>query len=1043
MSEAAAGACPGTDDNQLDLPLNLKERAQWMLHRLTPGQGICNLADALAVDRQLRWWPLQEALNHLLRRHRALRGTLRLSGATPRKFYLPEDTEFPFETRAATEDTVDDVLADVAAMPFDLDGAPLVRACLVMTPTGSVLCLVLHHLVGDHISFTVVLDELATLYDTYAAGAAVPERLVGPAPILVEGDPDPAVVDYWVQHLRGADPARMALAGARTIPGRPTFAGGIVDHMLSAEADAAVAALRRRTRLTANIVLLTAYFALLAKHGAGPDLVVGVPVNGRRAAHRDAVGFHVNTLPIRVHVDPAVDMAEFSRRVSGAFLLGLENSAASFEAVQFRLDARSGDWRAPLFRHMFNFRPIVDSPKVGDDSLRPRELRCTTSRLDVELEVRQRPSGTQILARFSTEVHDENEIATLLRRFDALLVAMADAPADTPVGQVAGWTAEDERLVADLNNTANTEPASRRPVGTVLDWIIQRAVESPDATAISAGGPGAAELSYAGLTAWAGQIASSLRRSGVQPGNVVGVHAGRGAELAAAVLGVWGAGAAYLVLDPQHPVARLGDQLQDAAVHVLLSAGPVADELTFGRTCLDISAIRGTTPTPEPTGGPGWSGDAVAYVCYTSGSTGRPKGVEVTHDSLANLIAHFVAALPITADDRMLWLTTYSFDISALELFGPLAAGAAVIVADDEIRLRPSALVDLAEAAGVTMMQATPTTWRFLADKLTGRLPGITALTGGEAISSRLAERLLADGRSVLNVYGPTETTIWSTSARLSSPVPEPVPIGRPITATAVHVLDRLGNPAPPGVPGELCIGGAGVARGYRGRPELTAMQFRDDPRLGRYYRTGDLVRLGFDGLEFLGRLDRQVKVRGHRIELTEVERILGEDPDVKDVVVTVEADRSGEALLAAAIRSDLSGEAARALVERLAAAAATRLPAASAPARYTVVDAFPLTGNGKVDHRALAARMDGGEGTDALPEDQLVATLVLAWRAVLGSERLGADANFFLCGGHSLLAAQLAARLSATLGRPLDFDAIFLAPTPHRLAERLRRDEP
>jgi amino acid adenylation domain-containing protein len=1017
-----------------DLPLTLKEQAQWRLHRLTPGKGICNLGMALKVDYKLRWWPLQETLNHLLRRHQALRGTLRMRGSVPRKFYLREDIEFPLSTVAATDEELPAALAEAAAAPFDIDGGLLVRARLVLTPAGSAACIVLHHIVADYTSFNVLLAEFAELYQAYADAAPVPPGLDGPAPTLIETDPEPETVAYWTDHLAGVDAAAMSLSGARPIQGLPTFAGAIVNYAFSPEANAAVQTLRARTRMTVNIVLLTAFFATLARHGAGPDLVVGVPVNGRKAAFRDVVGFHASTLPIRVDVDPRIGVGELTERVSRAFLLGLEHATASFEAVQFDLDNRSADWRTPLFRHLFNFRPVEELPSAGGSKVLGSDVRRGTSRLDVELEVWPFQAGIEVFARYSEEVHDREQVESLLRHFDQLLVEFAAAAGDTPIGELTGWSAADRALADQLNATSRAWPA-----GTVLTAIRAAAANRPDSIAIRSAGAAVPGLSYADLLMWAASVAAELRNAGVRPTDVVGIYASRGAELAAAVLGAWSVGAAYLALDPAHPVIRLADELDDSGVAVILAADEIPAELAAGRATRDLGKLRGAGPA-QPDIDPA-DGD-IAYVSYTSGSTGRPKGCEVTHGNLANVIQHFAEETGIAAASRMLWLTTYSFDISALELLMPLTVGGTVVVAADEDRLSPARLIGLAEAEGVTIMQATPTTWRFMAGQLRGRLPGLVVLTGGEEITGSLAGQLLADDRTVLNVYGPTETTIWSTCARLNSPVGERVPIGRPIANTTVYVMDGSGYPVPPGVAGELCIGGRGVARGYRNAPELTSVKFRDDAVRGRYYRTGDLVRLTSGGLEFLGRIDRQVKVRGHRVELAEVEAVLAENPDVRAAVVLSTTDSAGDALLVAAVQSALTGPAARDLPERLRARAARRLPAALVPARYTVLPSFPVTGNNKVDQRGLLALLSAETGLEELPDDELLATLVLAWRSVLGADGLGADANFFLCGGHSLLAARLAAYIGDRMGTEVGFEAIFTAPTPRKLAELLRQQE-
>ena len=1026
-----------------DLPLSRKEQAQWLLHRLAPERGICNLGVALRTDVQLRWWPLQESLDHLLRRHPALRSTLRLSGASARKVCLADDVEFPLAVESAGDADVEELVVDLVSRSFDIDGGLLVRAHLVLLPTGSVLCLVMHHIVADYTSFTVLIREFTALYEAYAAGGSAPVELAGPVPVYDEPPPSPETTRYWTRNLAGVDPARMALATARPIVGRPTFAGDLVKHRLSTAADAALEVLRRRAGLTVNLVMLAAYFLLLARHGAGPDLVVGVPVNARRGSGKDAVGFHANTMPIRVHVDPSADVTELLSRVSRAFLVGLENAGASFETVQLDLGNHSADWRAPLFRHMFNFRSQrASTPLLAGKPITAMDIRLKVCRLDVEWEVWRSSDGaegTTITARFSTEAHDEADIVRLLQRYDALLVDLADTAPGTPVGHVSGLTVQDRNALARLNDTARDWPAD-----TTLDLVNAAGAGTPDASAVLSLTSEYPQWTYRDVLDAAGNVAAGLRAEGVRPHAVVALHAYRGPLLAAAVLGTWLAGAAYLPLDPAHPRARSLAQLEDAGVRVVLSDAP-ADDLGEGRMVLALADLARESARPFPAARP--EPDDVAYVIYTSGSTGRPKGVEVTHANLANLIRHFADALDVRELDRMLWLTTFTFDVSALELLMPLALGASVVVAPDALRMRPRPLLDVVEAVGVTIMQATPTVWRYLAPEFAGRLAGVRLLTGGEATTPTLARALAAGGRRVYNVYGPTETTIWSTMAPLiESDFAEetPVPIGLPIANTTVRIVDDAGFPVPPGVPGQLCIGGRGVARGYRNQPDRTAERFGPFPWSAgeRYYRTGDLAVLGSDGLRFLGRDDRQVKVRGHRIELGEVESVLEAHPDVAAAAVAVIDGPDGHAVLAAAIRlapglSDSDRE-----VRILRDYAATRLPAAAVPSRIEFVERFPLTGNGKIDNGALARLMSSRTPSAELPADPVLRGLVLAWRLVLGRDALGPDSDFFASGGHSLLSITLAERVQADLGIPLTFEDVFTWPTPRQVADATCRGD-
>jgi amino acid adenylation domain-containing protein len=1014
-----------TDADAAEMSSTSKELSQWMLHQLNPERGVCNIGFAVRVETTLRWWPARAALNHLVRRHPALRTRVRFTGTELRKRYLPADeVDLDLKTHAGTEETLSEQVSSLVARRMDLTDGLFVAAHLILLPGASVLCVALHHLIADVGSIQVMLREFVELYDVYAANQEVPAHLRDEVPPHNERTPDADTMRYWTEHLAGLEADRQGTANARPVPSRPTFAGDCADHTFGRDAVAAVAQLRARTRATDNIVLLAAYYLLLAKHGAGPDLAVGVPVTTRRtpAAER-AVGYHVNTLPVRVRVDPDADFDTLVASVRAAFLGGLEHAEASFEAMRDALPTRSAQWRVPLFRHQINFRPTeLSGMTVAGKPLRIINSHPQVSRLDVELVVWVGAAGIDLTAQYSTEVYDQAAVAAMLARYEALLVAAAAAPG-VPVGELDLTSGADRALAASVNETRRELPAD-----TVADLIAEQARRTPDAPAVD-------DWSYRRLLGTAETVREELRQAGVRPGDLVALHASRGAPLAAAVLGTWAAGAAYLALDPAHPVERLRYQLDDAGVAVVLADGAPPAECAAGRTVIALDGLA-----PADTAAPAEPAPAGrAYVLYTSGSTGRPKGVEVGHAALANLIRHFADDLAVTPADRVLWSTTFSFDISALELLAPLAVGARVVVAPADAHLDPAALAKAVLDGGITVAQATPTAWRRLAPLLAGKLAGARLLCGGEEVGAPVAEELLATGARVLNVYGPTEATIWSTAEELRSPVPERVPIGRPIANTTVHVLDESGRPVPPDVPGELYLGGTGLAMGYLGDAERTARSFPDHPRFGRLYRTGDLVRQLPDGrLEFRGRVDRQAKIRGHRVELGEIEATIERLDLVRAAAVCTVPDRAGDTGIACAVQ--VAGDAPADLAERLREHAARWLPAAAVPGRFLVVDGFPTTANGKVDHRALADvfAVRAPAAPERLPDEPRLRTLVELWREVLDDATLGAGANFFLSGGHSLAAVELAERVTAVFGTDTHFIDVFEAPTPTLLAERL-----
>ncbi|GAA1369371.1 non-ribosomal peptide synthetase [Catellatospora chokoriensis] len=1018
-------------DQFTEEPVSDRERALWMLHRLAKGRGLCNVGFGLRVDGPLRWWPLQEALDQLVRRHQGLRVTFVGDGVRLHRRCAPADgAHLRLETATCTEDGLDELVTEFVGTPLDVAAGPLIRVKLVALPTGSVICFVAHHLVADWTTALSVLREVSRLYDAFAAGRELPPDLRGAAHEARSAAPAEEDLHYWAEHLAGVDASRMSLAGARPLPSPPTLAGDRVDRDLAPVADA-VARLRVRTRSSDNIVLLAAYCALLARHGAGPDLVVGVPVSARRSDTADAFGYHVSTLPLRVRVELERGFDDLVAQVRSAFLNGLEHSAASFESVQPHLGLGSGDWRTPLFRHAFNFRPLTPSdeqPSMGGLPARQIDAGHGLSRLDFDMIVFAGPQSLQLTAVFSTEAHDRSEVEALVDRFARLLAAL-DADPAASLGAVDLATDADRRAVAALNGAVG--PPVDGAVPTVPELIFEQGRRSPDAIAVG-------DWTYRQLLERAAAIAATLGKHGVGPGNVVAIHLDRGPELAAAALGVWTIGAGYLPLDPAHPVARGTHQLNDGGVRVLISQQPLPEQWAAGRIVL---APEGTARPVAPVTGP------LAYLIYTSGSTGAPKGVEVGHAGLANVVRHFADLLDAGPEDRFLWLTTASFDISALEIFLPLSVGARAVAVSDRVRLSARELAAVFEAEQVTIAQATPTTWRFLAPELGDRLRGVRVLCGGEALTLALAERLLDAGCRLFNVYGPTETTIWSTSAELRQPLPDQIPIGRPIANTTVSVRDAAHRPLPPGVPGELCLGGTGLAIGYRGDGARTAERFRTDDSQGRYYRTGDEVALTADGeLRYLGRLDRQLKIRGQRIEPAEVESVFESHPEVAAAAAFAQTDAAGEMALTIAVRPAASlaeHDTEQTLAARLAEHARRFLSSGAVPSRVLVVESFPLTGNEKIDYGALAAASasaDPGSArmASASPEDPVVRTVVEIWREVLGDRRVGPGSQFFLSGGHSLAAVRVAERLSAVFGTEIGFDTVFVAPTPVLLAAHI-----
>ncbi|MEU5868039.1 amino acid adenylation domain-containing protein [Nonomuraea sp. NPDC047529] len=986
-------------------PLSAVPYSFWVLEQLAPDSGVSNLAVALRFDTPLRRLPLQIAANRLVKRHPALR--LRfpvVDGAPVRHLVAPQDAQLKVETRATTEETLVADLQSFLDEPFDLGRDLLIRVGHFTLPdgAGTVVCLAGHHIVIDGTSMQLLVEELGRFYDSQTGHGSLPPELAGPAPMLEPGEPPEESIGYWLDRLDGVDPAAMVLPGSRHSPGRPTFAGHTCSWLVDAETVAALDELRTTLRTTGNIVLATAFLLTLRGHGAGPDLVIGMPVSTKTGEEHRRVGYAVSTLPLRVHVELDDDFEQVARRVEEAFAEGVEHAGASVEAVLTRRGHGTDDWRVPLFRHMFNYRPWSDE-KVHVQGEVPGYVDnlIDRSRLDMQCNVIQEPDRLTVRMVHSTEVHDEDEIEAFTARMCAVVRQAAR-------GRVPDVLSPADRALLDrVNDTHRAWPGT----------LAERILPGP-AVAVREDGR---EVAYDELLGRAAAVRDLLRERGIRHGDVVALGLGRSADLVAAVLGVWQAGAAFLPLDVRQPESRLAFQVADSGARLVVTAGRP-----------DWAGETPVVPMPGTLGQPGPAeyGD-IAYVIYTSGSTGRPKGVRVTHGNLTNLVLDFADRLG--APTSVLWSTTTSFDISWLELLLPLASGGTVVVASDEDQLQPGRFLELIAATGVQVVQATPTAWRLIAPEAGRELAGRTVLCGGEPMPAALARDLLELGCRVFNVYGPTETTIWSTAAELREPPLDPVPAGEPLANTQIFVTDAAGRELPPGVPGELCVAGAGVSAGYLDRPELTAERFGHHDRYGRFYRTGDRARIRHDGtLELLGRDDRQIKLRGHRIELGEVEAALHEHDAVRTAAVILDGDPQTDGRLAAFV--EVTGQAAE---EELWRFARTRLPDYAVPTRYIVTDRLPTTANGKIAYRELVVPAeDGAPAREA--GDGLVQQVVALWRDALKRPGLGPHDNFFLNGGHSVLAVRLIGPLEELAGRAVSVRAVFDHPTPAELALHL-----
>ncbi|MEU4831224.1 amino acid adenylation domain-containing protein [Streptosporangium sp. NPDC023615] len=1041
QSETVPTGQPGTE-----YPLSHGQRRLWFLHRLDPGDAGYNTSYVYRVKGRLDRDALEAAFTAVAARHESLRTRFDEVGGQPTAIVEPPAPVTVERLRARDDSEAAALVATLTNTAFDLAAAPPFRVSLVeLGPDEHVLCVVLHHINGDGWSLNVLRSEVAAHYGSRGA-APLPE-----APLqygeyarsLRVSEPE---LRWWTERLAGVPV--LELPADRPRPALRSGAGAEVEFHITPETTAAIGALARRARCTPFMVLFSAYQVLLHRHTGQGDFCVGIPSAGRgRTELENMIGFLSTTLALRCDLSGDPTFEELLRRTRRVVLDGLSRQEVPFERLVADLDLERDLSRTPLFQTLFALHTHGDEadPLPGLEAV-PFPNGWSQARLDLSMDIYPDADGLLTgVVIYSTDLFDRATVERLVARFQELLAAVLEDPG-SPVSALRMLPDAELTLLREWNDTA-----AGLPEVTLVDLLLEQAAATPDAVAVRAAptgptgptdptdpagpagpaGPGQAHaapgrtgLTYAELAGRAAELAGRLRAAGIGRGSLVAVRMERGADMLVALLGVAMSGAAYLPVDPDYPEARVSYVIEDSAAALVLTA--LDDLPPAGAEAAPRTADR---PLPDDT----------AYVLYTSGSTGRPKGVVVPHRALTNFLLAMRALVRSSPGDVWLALTSLSFDISALELYLPLVTGGRVVVADAETARDGARLARLVREEGVTHVQATPSGWRVL---LSGDLPRVTGLTGGEPLPARLARELRPRLGRLVNVYGPTETTIWSTAWEVPED-PAEIVIGHPIANTVVHVADPSGGPCPIGVAGELLIGGAGVATGYLGRPALTAERFVPGPGGSRHYRTGDRVRLRGDGaLEFLGRTDGQVKLRGHRIELGEIEAVLDAHPGVRQSVAAVRGDRLVAFVVPAAPRPGPGGPGAGGTGDEetsgLREHAALQLPGYMVPGVFVEVETLPLTPNGKIDRNALPEVDRAPERDATAPRTPAEETVARVFAEVLGTDGVGAHDDFFALGGHSLLATMVTSRLTALSGREVPVREVFTHPTVAGLAEWL-----
>ncbi len=1031
-----------------ELPLSFAQERLWFLDRLQAGPPVYNVPIALRLSGALDVCALEASLGEVVRRHEVLRTAYPEVAGRPVQRILQPGRSLPLVDLSGLapgqrEPEARRLARREALSGFDLARGPVLRTTVVrLAEAEHLLLLTVHHIASDGFSLQILIREAAALYGAFVAGrpSPLPDLPVQYADFarwqrhLLTGEALDRELDYWRDRLSGA-PSSLDLPTDRPRPPIPSYRGAEEPWALSPVLSLALEEGARRHGATLFMVLVAAFQVLLARYADQEEVLLGTAVAGRVHPETEGlIGCFVNMLVLRAAVGDAPSFTGFLARVREAALGAYAHQELPFERLVEELRPERDLSRSPLFQAMLVLERVPpETPGIPGLLLASEPVGAAVARFEWTLWAFAAGERIQGTLEYATDLFDRATVRRAVGHLGSVLAAAASDP-ERPVRELLLLSAAERQQIAwEWNDTGGR--AVPLPMPQAFEAL---AASEPDRVAIELAG---LCLTYSELDRRAARLAGRLRALGAGAGahvGIVGVCLERSPRLPLALLGVLKAGGAYLPLDPSHPPERLQLMLDDSGAAIVVTEEALASRFAgSGAALLDLDRDD-ATPEPEESRGCGPSPDDRAYVIYTSGSTGRPKGVEVCHGSLANFLGSMRRRPGLDAKDRLLAVTSPSFDITALELYLPLAVGARIVLASREEAMDGRLLAAAWERAQATVLQATPATWALLtAAGWPGASAGM-ALCGGEELGPALAEALARRGPA-WNLYGPTETTVWSTVARVEpASADRPVSIGRPIANTEVHVVDADLSSLPVGLRGELVIGGDGVARGYLGRPDLTAERFVPDSfsqRPGaRLYRTGDMARWRPDGtLAFAGRRDHQVKLRGHRIELGEIEAALAACPGVREAVAVAQGEGSERRLVAY-----VAGGGAPVAAVAVRAALAGRLPAVMLP-EVVVLDALPRTPNGKVDRRALPAPERPGSGvglrSPRTPTEEILAGI---WEAVLGRPGVGVDENFFAVGGHSLLAAQVVARVREHFGVELPVARVFEAPTVEAQAREI-----
>ncbi len=1044
-------------------PLSFAQQRLWFLEQLEP-DGPYKVPAAFRLRGPLQVAALEQSVNEIISRHEVLRTTFAEIDGRPVQIVAPRLTlSIPVEdlsqlSEVERAERVKRTAARLREQPFDFTQGPLIGAALVRLDQEEYhFWLLMHHIVSDGWSIGVLLRELSTAYEAFAAGRRpdLPKLPIQYADFAVwqrewlQGETLARQMKYWKERLDRKAPT-LELPADRPRPPVQSYRGASLTHLVDLGLTARVKALARRESVTPYMFLLAVFKTLLGRYTSQADIVVGTPVaNRNRTELEPLVGFFVNTLVLRTDLSGNLTFRELLGRVKDVTLGAFAHQDVPFEKLVEELQPERDTSRTPLFQVMFSLQNAPPPPlRMGDIEISMLDDETEVSPFDLSFDVTERADGLLCTLEYNTDLFDDATITRMLKHFTVLLDAAVTDPSAKLSAMPLLTDEERHQLLCEWNDTRRDFPRDR----CVHELFEEQAARAPEAVALVCGDE---RLTYAELNAWANRLAHYLRACGVGPETRVGILLERSTEMAVALLAILKAGGGYVAFDPSYPAERLRYMLEDSGVTLLLTQQNVMpNDFPIRSIFLDAECdaiAERDTRNVQSGAGP----SNIVYLVYTSGSTGRPKGIVVEHRSLVNAAYGFIDNHRMTERDRLLQFASLSFDVAAEEFFSAWLSGGCVVMRLEAV-MSYAGFVSLLQREEVTIVNLPSSFWlewlMAMNDKgleMPSRLRRV--IVGNEkTLEETLAKWQHTVGRQVewCNAYGPSETTITAsnyepatTSAREEKSV---VPIGRPSPNAELYVLDRALQLVPAGVAGELYIGGAGLARGYHNQPAQTAERFIPHPysqNAGeRLYRTGDLARYRADGnMEFLGRVDEQVKIRGFRIEVGEVEAVLAQHAGVREsVVVAREDDRGTTRLIAYVVANngDLQMAELRNYMKQ-------RLSEYMLPSAVVRLEAFPLTPNGKLDRKALPAPdlvSFEADGPYVAPRSELESLIAGVWREALGVERVGVQDNFFNLGGHSLLLIRVNNQLRKALRMELPVVELFKYPTVSALAEHLSR---